>query len=896
MEDSIINIDDESDSFSLSSDTDIRNIVDQWKRNHETTESKDLKYLDTRTFTRPKKKSSTYSDVNDTNFLNREKTSSDELSDDQMATSSSSAVPVPRIDLKIGGLVTSLQRSLLGDVSPPSHMDNSMGNSLITSNDFSNIDFMNDTGDSLSMAHFKHYRLSDAIADRNFLERLTNYDESLFTKDADINNVDLIENGNCTGSSSSTLQNSTDSTNNLGGGKHDGTFNKENLVNGTFDASGEVDKTFIQAPDANGSMNASIRNSTFEMGNKANRTFETQVNKMNITIPVVADYLDDEELALCNSLNGTQILDMNSTFQLDEYQSTPAAQVRKSRKSESLQTISPIFSERNKNNLTQNVDKFVDIEIEDIPVYLREPVTKSTARASNPTGINTEMVENERQSLANFEEFENTLLILENNKTEEEFDDLLNSFSAKIRNPMSQKVRQSLDNIKKRHSSMGMEKQQQDELNRETAMNTSKNGKYSEFGSNEKNRLNDSLSRSVMNSSTSSGSGERLLRRSRLFDDALSTYTDRIVDNSGMDHSGSSIGYTDNKQANELNSTQTLNMKNQLYLEQESAPKTEPIYNTEESHGESKSNNRDRFKTIRIFKKPPQNAIQIPGPEETYIQAMQSPLPVARTGDVFATKNTNSPKQHGFDDEQNQATAKGINTMTFKRSGLARPRQLGGLAKRDLYAKSNSQEFLSSDEPNGISQSKPVQQIKSPMGIKSKSIHNLSTAKHTSKLPGSRVDIGEFEHPSSTRNSALSSHTFKIPAQKSSAAVMRQRLDVGQSRKLSLIRPSSGYYGYNTKRTDSDTDLGRFSSNNSLSSGSSKSSLSRGETPETFTASNENPNATFVQPSAKTSNVPSRSSAVASSGIVAPKASMLRPPSQIRRSALPRPAAFSTKR
>lgn len=42
---------------------------------------------------------------------------------------------------------------------------------------------------------------------------------------------------------------------------------------------------------------------------------------------------------------------------------------------------------------------------------------------------------------------------------------------------------------------------------------------------------------------------------------------------------------------------------------------------------------------------------------------------------------------------------------------------------------------------------------------------------------------------------------------------MRQRADV-QPRKLSLIRPSSGYYGYNTKRTDSDTDLGRFSSNN----------------------------------------------------------------------------------
>lgn len=246
-------------------------------------------------------------------------------------------MPVPKIDLKIGGLVTSMQRSLLGDVSPPAHMDNSMGNSLITSNDFSNIDFMNETGDSLSMAHFKQYRLSDAIADRNFLERLTNYDESLFTKDADINNVDLNENGNCTGSSSSTLQNSTDSTNNLS--KNNGTFVAN--TNGTFDASGEIDKTFIQAVIANGSNN-SIKNSTFEMANKVNQTFEAQptINKLGITIPVVAD-LDDEELSLCDSFNATRNIDfkrsndvannyfhdvyspdMNSTFQLDGKQLT----------------------------------------------------------------------------------------------------------------------------------------------------------------------------------------------------------------------------------------------------------------------------------------------------------------------------------------------------------------------------------------------------------------------------------------------------------------------------------------------------------------------------------------------------------------------------------------------
>lgn len=152
---------------------------------------------------------------------------------------------------------------------------------------------------------------------------------------------------------------------------------------------------------------------------------------------------------------------------------------------------------------------------------------------------------------------------------------------------------------------------------------------------------------------------------------------------------------------------------------------------------------------------------------------------------------------------------------------------------------------------------------------------------------------------------------------------MRQRPEPTQSRKLSLIRPSSGYYGY-TKRTDSDTDLGRFSSNNvsnmkfillslhkshflrfftihfrsqSLSSGSSKSSLSRGETPESF-ATPLDVNATFVQSSVKTtSNVPSRSvTANGGSGMAPPRMSLLRQPNPVRRSALPRPAASTAKR
>lgn len=415
--------------------------------------------------------------------------------------------------------------------------------------------------------------------------------------------------------------------------------------------------------------------------------------------------------------------------------------MKKNRQSVTLANISPILSEEVKHqNSMKNVEQFVDVEIEDFPVLMRQSPSRCIDRQiSNPTGVNHELREKQRQSLANFEEFENTLLILENNKTEEEFDDLLNSFSTKHRNPLSDKVRQSLDNIKKRHSFMGMEKQQQDELNREKTINVSQN---------EKNRINESFNRTVMLSSTSStgsSGGERLLRRSRLFDDVINT-SGSSTDESNKSSSGSSIGGNDNRQTD---TTEVLNRKNQSRIEEENTQlKTDRtmIYNTNEIMNENKSNsNRDRFKTIRIFKKPPENAVQIPDADEPIAESSPSlSQPLSRTVDLFATKNTNSPKMaatnmNNNDVEQNTGSQKAINTMTFKRSALSRPRQLSGLNKRELYAKSNSHELLSRDDQapqsSKMQSTKAILQLKSPMGVKSKSIHNLTTVKSSIATP-----------------------------------------------------------------------------------------------------------------------------------------------------------------
>lgn len=446
---------------------------------------------------------------------------------------------------------------------------------------------------------------------------------------------------------------------------------------------------------------------------------------------------------------------------LTAYQSTPARKdfVKKSRRSESLANISPILSDdlKSNRNQMQNVDKFVDVEIDEYPVFLRN-ASKSDSRASNPLAL-MNLREEERQSLKNFEDFENTLLMLENNKNEDEFDDLLNSIGGNV-GSKSQKVRQSLDMIKKRNSLINMEKQYHDELNREKNLH----GMRNEQPNNDRSKMNESFGKSAMVSSTSSSassSGERLLRRSRLYDDVISTSGNQL------NTSGSSISSNDNKQTTMENdaSTESLNRRNQSYLtrDNEKTEQQSNQFNIDDgsppnANGETKAHNRDRFKTIRIFKKPPENAVQVPdadGADETVniYSGLQS-------NDRFTQKNTNSP--------QSAAEAKAINTMTFKKPALARPKYLGGIQKRDAYTKSSSHEILSNDsydhDVNEV-QAKKAAPLKSPMGVKSKSVHSLltsnkmssglsrpSAAASTSAHNTVRNDFISFEYPSHQSN------------------------------------------------------------------------------------------------------------------------------------------------
>lgn len=203
------------------------------------------------------------------------------------------------INLQIGGLVTSMQRSFLNDVSPPVSvlMDNSsidqMGNSLITSSDFANIDEFFGDDDTLNSVQFNRYTLNDVIKDRHFLEKLTTFDDSLFTKDADIEKTDVNQIlGNSSGNS--TLQSSMSSSSHTT--KNDETFTPNGLVNGTFCApDAEGDRTFVHI------LNTSKQNNTFELGNNGvNTTFDAD-QKQHPIVPFdnkTMDLLDDESMVM----------------------------------------------------------------------------------------------------------------------------------------------------------------------------------------------------------------------------------------------------------------------------------------------------------------------------------------------------------------------------------------------------------------------------------------------------------------------------------------------------------------------------------------------------------------------------------------------------------------------
>ncbi|XP_075159557.1 short spindle 2 [Haematobia irritans] len=234
----ILDIDEalKDDSFIFLEDKthdDISNILQQWKSNnymppsnntqtHQQQEQQVHK-LDSRTFTRPKRK---LAQNLEQQFTNTASASS------QHQHLNRSQDESPMLNVEIGGLVTNMQKSFLHDVSPPSFSSmeasiDRMNNSLITSADFSNINFLQSTNsldfggndinghedfDLMGKITSDGYTLSDMIRDRKALESLTMSSEGTLIKDMHIGQIDDISlTLSKTASGCSTMDNSTES-------------------------------------------------------------------------------------------------------------------------------------------------------------------------------------------------------------------------------------------------------------------------------------------------------------------------------------------------------------------------------------------------------------------------------------------------------------------------------------------------------------------------------------------------------------------------------------------------------------------------------------------------------------------------------------------------------------
>ncbi|XP_038117694.1 uncharacterized protein LOC6033538 isoform X2 [Culex quinquefasciatus] len=1004
--------------------------------------SKGLKYIDTRTFTRPKKKL-------DSTF-NASSNVSAEL---VPGTHHEHTVKMssPLLNLQIGGPVTLsptptsanssashlMQKSWLNDVSPPGSIMSSMefsvneklGSSLITSGDFTNVSYLLNGANGVSggdesalnsHSSYDGYRLADVIKDRKFLENLSScFDENTMTKDCAISRTDL--NGIEEGSGFSTMQSSLESVTAKGGitssgdatmvlesGKADATFELEPVavapaavvrerlngtferrrnfdtyrkpkssLNSTFDALPKVDadepipvinKTFDAGADGDNLLDATFGvaadncNGTFSLNRtaKVNGGVEKQLNQTyeycEKASPAVADRTFEAQR------NGTFVEDVgspanrtpNGTFELpvedrlgealELVQSTPFVQVPRAKRVSGISeyevncspiAVAPRLSQavRRSRNLEQDMAASVShLETDDFDVEFRKlPITPNAKTESGGSHL---LDNNEKRiSLQHFEEFEKSIMESEHNGLD--FDEMLNSLTSDVRRATdsSVKLRQSLDNIKKRHSRINTEKQQQEEHRKRgtTELNDSTTPTTA-------SPLDSKLADSMIRSMSSSGGSERLLnRRSRYNDDVHLTLSPQQQLQKSV---------TEQQQEVETN-------------ESNPAPTAPEV-------GGSDKKNRDRFKTIRISKRREEGMVVVdPDDDDGFAAAESAALPVEEElpgspqvvpiASAFGRVDYNSPKESRLAAEQNKTETEaavfkrpqlvgGIPKAESKIRSLSKPRSYygatpsaGGFGLRPkdlslpLSAKSSSTDNLENDRPNyqqppppgrlslggklggsggvGLNSRGPAVQsnLKSPMGTKSKSHHNLYFNQSGSSLGGSnsslhRIPAGslglsaqKLSHNNS--NTELSGVQMRAPKAGGVAAA---------SRLGGLVRPSSGYFSYSSshkKIVDSDTE-----SINSLSSSSASSRGSLYRVDSQTIANNVQtgggggghgtaPSVEDISFGLKASLIePNRTTGLKAPTATAPKPSGLRPPSQLRpptaRSGLPRPTSY----
>lgn len=305
--------------------------------------------------------------------------------------------------------------------------------------------------------------------------------------------------------------------------------------------------------------------------------------------------------------------------------------------------------------------------------YVRlKPRSGQTVLVSQNQQWPNEFVGNDdRQSLTNFEEFEKSMSMCQN---ENDFERMLNNISSSDSSRTGDMMRQSLDHIKKRHSLMNLEKQLEDQrrLVADANRTTTTQANLS------------AMDRSSGSALSTSGSGERLLRRSRVGDEV-------------SDVSSVNCPTTQSTSAS-LNTTTTIDTTNKSTDPNLQAVSTDIPALPVPKVG-IPTRDRDRFKTIRISKHTPDlPVVHIP----------------TASGD---TDDLNSCEVQPRPQTDNRTLVEG---MLVPRRELLRPSQLKGMTKRDTSLGVTRTSLLPSQTSAGRVPT-------SPLRSKAKSIHNLAT-------------------------------------------------------------------------------------------------------------------------------------------------------------------------
>lgn len=532
----------------------------------------------------------------------------------------------------------------------------------------------------------------------------------------------------------------------------DGTFGlTDNNCNGTFSLNRTAKVNGVQKQ----------LNQTYEYCEKessgvtgVNRTFESPSNRTYIENVTSPDPINSASYHTPNGTFEVPAKEVGSRDSMGIAQSTPFVQVPRVKRISDISqyeaNVSPIAANTGRRlegpRLSRNLESEIAMETDDFDVEFRRPPGTPSSKTEN----GSHFLDNEKRiSLQQFEEFEKSFMESEQNGVD--FDEMLNSLTDVKRSMDSVKLRQSLDNIKKRHSRINSEKQQ-DELKKRGDINDSTSSPMD-------NKLADSMIRSM----SSSGGSERLLnRRSRYNDDVQLTLSPQ------------------QQNSQPLRSAETSLHEPELQTTEPKVTESVDPLPTASEVGSSDRKNRDRFKTIRINKRREEGMVIVPGPEEVENSLPESASflveeelpgsPVVATS-AFSRVDYNSPKESRFSSvssyEQNKTEEavfkrpQGIPMPESKVRSLSKPRYYGapgsgiGLARKDLSlplsTKSNSTDNLENDrlsyqqssyhQPRlslggnrlgggdtgkKIGAAGSVQSnLKSPMGTKSKSYHNL---------------------------------------------------------------------------------------------------------------------------------------------------------------------------